>query len=645
MKVLLTDGSGLTARQCATRLAAEGHVVEVLSSDPMCLCRFTRCVGRVHRVPPYGNDPLGWLEAALTVHRSFRFDVLFPTQEQVAVLSWAKSRLEASGVRTAVPPFTSLVAVQDKISASATLRRLGIPQPQTAAEVEGWDRFPAFVKDAIGTASGGVRRVAGPEELRRSAAGRSVLVQAAVAGPLFMCQSVFDHGSLVAFHANQRTAEGASGGASHKLSSSRPDARRWLEVLGEELDWHGALSADLILGDDGPVFIDVNPRLVEPQNAFFSGVDLVRAMMELATDGHPARQPDGRAGIATHQLLLAVLGAAQHGRGRRGILGELVHAWRRTDDYRASREELTPLAHDLKTLVPIAMAGAATLAAPRSWKWFASGSVSNYALGDEGWRRLLRTDPAAVREEGSDDPAGELQSRRSRQTASHASRTAGLMAVQRGLESTRPSDSRLFADPLAIRFVSLPWRIALRAARIGAVRRALEAAYDLVGGPGPRPSAIVRTKLIDDLVGQFISSVDQVVILGAGYDTRPYRVESLSRRAVFEVDRPDTQAVKRAVLARAGTDVANVTFVPVDFDTDDLAGALLGAGYRLEQPTLFLWEGVTQYLSRDTVDSTLAVIRRLAPQGSILVFTYVDDAVIRGETEDFPEADKWLRGV
>ena len=389
MRVLLSDGSGLTARQCATRLAAAGHTLGVLTPDPLCLCRFTRHVARVHRVPAYGPDPLGWLEAALEVYWSGRFDVLFPTQEQVAVLSCEKDRLEAAGVRTVVPPFAALAAVQDKISATATLRRLGIPQPDTATGIESWDCFPAFVKDPIGTASRGVRRVTSRTELELAAAGRTVLVQAAAAGPLLMCQSVFDHGSLVAFHANERTGEGAGGGASHKRSVSVPDVRRFFELLGSDLQWHGALSADVIMSDGGPLFIDVNPRLVEPQNACASGVDLVGSMLELATGGHPVAQPQGKAGVATHQLLLAVLGAAQHGRRRRGVLTELLYAARRTHDYRGSTEELTPLAGDARAVVPLATAAIATLVTPAVWSWFASGSVSNYALSEDGWKQIL----------------------------------------------------------------------------------------------------------------------------------------------------------------------------------------------------------------------------------------------------------------
>ena len=151
------------------------------------------------------------------------------------MLSWAKDRLDAAGVATVVPPFESLAAVQDKISASATLGRLGLPQPPSATDIEGWDRFPAFVKDPIGTASGGVRRVANRRELEQAATGRDVLVQAAVApGHVPM---VFDHGALIAFHAVERTAEGAGGGASHKRSISLPEVRRCFGVLGLNIHW------------------------------------------------------------------------------------------------------------------------------------------------------------------------------------------------------------------------------------------------------------------------------------------------------------------------------------------------------------------------------------------------------------------------
>ncbi|MEV5556975.1 hypothetical protein AB0L44_25230 [Nonomuraea wenchangensis] len=82
MRILLSDGSGLTSRQCATVLSRAGHQVEALSPDPWCVCAFTRHVRRVHRVPAFGDDPFAWLESALAVYDEGGFDVLLPTQEQ-----------------------------------------------------------------------------------------------------------------------------------------------------------------------------------------------------------------------------------------------------------------------------------------------------------------------------------------------------------------------------------------------------------------------------------------------------------------------------------------------------------------------------------------------------------------------------------
>ncbi len=220
------------------------------------------------------------------------------------------------------------------------------------------------------------------------------------------------------------------------------------------------------------------------------------------------------------------------------------------------------------------------------------------------------------------------------------------MAVQRGLESARSAPTRLFKDPLAGRFVSPAWRFALRGARFVVVRRAIETIYDLVGGPGPRASAIARTKLIDDLICEASPSIDQLVILGAGYDTRAHRLECLSDCAVYEIDHPDTQAHKRTVLTRTGLSAAPAPrYVAVDFEHDDLTAALIASGYQPAQRSMFLWEGVTQYLSSEAIDKTLSAVHQAIRQGDTLVFTYVDDAVLRGEDNRFPEAARWLRGT
>lgn len=405
MRVLLSDGSGLTARQVATHLADRGHRVEVLSPDPFCLARFTRRVRRVHRVPSLGEDPLGWLRRAVQLYATSGADVLFPTQEQVAVLSACRETVVGAGVRTVVPAFSALARVQDKIAAFATLEAAGLPQPDgtvlsRASDLAAWDRFPVYVKMPIGTASTGVRLVSDRRQAAEAAAGAEaagafgaggVLVQAPLEGPLAMVQSVFSDGDLVAWHANLRVREGASGGASHKRSIDLPVAREHLEALGRRLRWHGALSMDAMLVGGDPFYIDVNPRLVEPANAFFAGVDLVGPMLELAQGGTPSAQPSGHAGVRTHQLLLAVLGAASRGGGRRAVVHELVAAARRADDYGDSREELTPIRGDLRAATPIFLAAGALLVRPSAWTVFTAGSVKSYSLSAEGWALLRRS--------------------------------------------------------------------------------------------------------------------------------------------------------------------------------------------------------------------------------------------------------------
>jgi glutathione synthase/RimK-type ligase-like ATP-grasp enzyme len=400
MLILLSDGASLASRQCATVLSRAGHRVEALSAEGLCLCRMTRHVRRVHRVPGIGADPFGWLDAALDVAARRHADVLLPVQEQVAVMSLARDRIEAAGLRTAVPDFGALARVQDKVSAFGTLTEIGLPQPPSVvagsrSELEA-AQVPAFIKMPVGTASAGVVRVRTQAGLREVAAryerdgvfaAGGVLVQQPAEGPLVMVQSVFCRGELVAFHACQRVREGTGGGASHKLGLDLPEAREHLAALGAALRWHGALSADVIASQRGVRFIDINPRLVEPVNALASGVDLVRSLVEVACTGSSRPQPPGRPGARTHQLLLAVLGAAQHG-GRREIARELGNALARRGDYRGSREELTPAGGDPLAALPVLLIAAITLARPAAWQWFTGGGVGAYSLTPAAWQTL-----------------------------------------------------------------------------------------------------------------------------------------------------------------------------------------------------------------------------------------------------------------
>ena len=396
MRILLTEGSGLTSRQVAGRLGSLGHTVEILSSSKICLTRFTRYVSVVHDVPRFGLDPLGWLAAAERIAAERKIDLLFPTQEQVTVLS---ARRKYLSVATIVPAFASLVRVQDKVSAFRTLKAIGAPQPPTfvissADDLRQITAYPVFVKRPVSTASSGVRRAANSHQLEAAARefglGQSdLIVQNQVLGPLAMVQAVADRGRLVAHHACLRLREGVGGGASLKESVILPGLAEMLARLVGALDWHGALSMDMIVTDSGAVVIDVNPRLVEPANASAAGVDLVAAMLDVAGGTPSSQQPVGKAGVRTRQTLLAILGAAEQ-QGRRGaVLGEAFQATFARGEYAGSVEELTPVAGDPIAMVPVVAALLASLVHPPLWRQFHAGAVGPYAVTPEAWDKIL----------------------------------------------------------------------------------------------------------------------------------------------------------------------------------------------------------------------------------------------------------------
>ena len=167
-----------------------------------------------------------------------------------------------------------------------------------------------------------------------------------------------------------------------------------MDRLGRRLAWHGALSFDAIVTADGPVVIDVNPRLVEPGNAMAAGTDLVAALLAVATGAAAPLSGESRPGVTTHQLLMAILGAAQR-TGRRGaVAGEVAAALAHRGPYAGSREELLPLRDDWRTICLPVLATISTLVQPASYRWFAQGAVAGYALSPQGWRALCESAPA-----------------------------------------------------------------------------------------------------------------------------------------------------------------------------------------------------------------------------------------------------------
>jgi methyltransferase (TIGR00027 family) len=214
-----------------------------------------------------------------------------------------------------------------------------------------------------------------------------------------------------------------------------------------------------------------------------------------------------------------------------------------------------------------------------------------------------------------------------------ASRTAEFMALFRAMESSRPLGERLFEDPYAHLFLRPSFRFLLLLSRVPSLSHAIQAWIDF-SWPGARTSGVARTRLIDDLLGTCVEKgVEQVVILGAGFDSRPYRIPGIHQTVVFEVDHPDTQEMKKQVMRRAlPLSLRHVRFLGTDFNDREFQPLMAAAGYDQRRRTFFIWEGVTNYLDEPAVDGMLRWISNAAP-GSRVVFTYVDKRVLERPQE------------
>jgi methyltransferase (TIGR00027 family) len=178
---------------------------------------------------------------------------------------------------------------------------------------------------------------------------------------------------------------------------------------------------------------------------------------------------------------------------------------------------------------------------------------------------------------------------------------------------------------LGLRLTTGPTRLAHRLT--GYVPKIYRYPYE--GDPPMKHEPAARTTFFDAALSRHYANIDQFVILGAGWDTRAFRMPHDTRVRSFEVDTTRTQTIKRAMLDKAGVDAANVTFVTADFLTEDWLEKLVNAGFDTGKRSFFLWEGVTMYLDREAVEDTLRTIAGTA-RGGVVAFDYFSADLIAG---------------
>ena len=182
-------------------------------------------------------------------------------------------------------------------------------------------------------------------------------------------------------------------------------------------------------------------------------------------------------------------------------------------------------------------------------------------------------------------------------------------------------------DDVARALLPAPFAVALDALGRAPLPRAITEGAARVGTLGLVDHASLRMAAVDDAVACAVKPdvgrpLDQVVLLGAGLDSRAWRMHELAAATVFEIDHPATQAYKRGRVDALELRAHDVRFVPVDFARESIGGALPGLGHDPESATLWLWEAVTMYLTLDAIEATLAEVAARSAPGSVLLVTY-----------------------
>ncbi len=207
--------------------------------------------------------------------------------------------------------------------------------------------------------------------------------------------------------------------------------------------------------------------------------------------------------------------------------------------------------------------------------------------------------------------------------------SAAGVAGFRAIEAEKPEADRMFYDPYARVFVpgGIMWPLSKWIIQSGLYERM---------APGAAAFILLRERFVDDTLEALLAEgLEQVVILGAGYDTRAYRIAGMEKTRVFEVDESATQNRKTALLRKIVDPVPGfVTFVSVNFNTESLGERLRGGGYDERAKTLFIWQGVTYFLTKEGVDNTLSFISEHSGAGSSVIFDYMYNEILQDESRN-----------
>jgi methyltransferase (TIGR00027 family) len=215
--------------------------------------------------------------------------------------------------------------------------------------------------------------------------------------------------------------------------------------------------------------------------------------------------------------------------------------------------------------------------------------------------------------------------------------TAYGAAAFRLIEQYEPEDKRLFNDPVIYHLTNSVLRFILKS-------KFMRNYYVHLSDkmiPGIVGAQICRTKFIDEKTSQVLKDVQQILILGAGLDTRALRIKGIEEKIIYEIDLPDVQEYKKQKLLKYyGKLPAMVNYIPVDFNEMKTETALNSTSFDYDKRTLVILEAVIQYIKRDAVDEVFNFLSKLT-NNSYLIFTYVLHDVIERKNETAKKLMDW----
>lgn len=409
-RILLSEGSSNSARQTLYGLA-RGSRVDILDPSPWCQCRFSTRVSRRIRCPQIAKDPVGYVRCVAELVRRERYDVLFPTHEQVYAFSRFRSQF-LKQVGLAVPEFDAIQRVQSKAEFALLMEEIGLPTPvsrivHSKSELFAHTDFPCFLKVAHSTASLGVERVSDPvaleETVKRFEAaavwreGLPIVLQQPAPGTQAEVGAVFQDGRMVAVACADVLATGIGGGPALRITANHSPVIEHVERFGNALKWHGPLSLEYFYDAhaERPYYIECNPRIGESYNSLAGGVNLCDATVRISMGEQVNRVPDVRPGVLTHNGFIVTIADAYNGASRIELLRKIWAHWTRGD---GGQSEMTRMKDDWLSAVPATAVIMMLLVNPKAAKGLAKGTVDNYSLPHHA-ARIIEELPSETIEE------------------------------------------------------------------------------------------------------------------------------------------------------------------------------------------------------------------------------------------------------